>query len=211
VKSLLNLGRVLLDTSRPTEALVSIDKAVEIDPGSNVAHRLRARALDQLGATDEAIDAYRKAISIDENDAWSMNNLALILIGQEKFEEALLPLARATQIDGDRAIFWNNLGMALERTGHYRSAEQAYGHAFEADEGHEKAYANMVRIQGVDEEPGVETIDLAEYAQRFIEKMEDWKFAGAGDENEDVTALTDSLVVDIATVEVPDTTKAGPE
>ena len=113
-----------------------------------------------------------------------MNNMALIMIGQERFEEALPPLARATQIDSSRAFFWNNLGMALERTGRYRSAEQAYSHAFEADEGHEKAYANLVRVQGVDEQPGVETIDLGDYAQRFIETMEDWKSAEAGNEDE---------------------------
>jgi Flp pilus assembly protein TadD len=211
VKSLLNLGRVLLDTGRPTEALIRIDEAIELDPGSNVACRLKGRALDQLGATDEAIEAYRKAISIDDSDAWSMNNLALILIGQEKFDEALPPLARAIQIDDSRAVFWNNLGMVLERTGRYRSAEEAYGAAFEADEGHDRAYANLVRIQNVDEEPGVEIVDLDEYAQRFIETMEDWKLAEAGDETDEVTALTDSLTVGLATVAAPDTSTAGPE
>ncbi len=211
VKSMLNLSRVLLDTGRPSEALVRIDEAIEIDPGLHVAYRLKGRALDQLGSKDEAIDAYREAISIDGKDAWSMNNMALIMIGEGRYEEALLPLARATQIDSNRAFFWNNLGMALERTGRYRSAEQAYSHAFEADDGHEKAYANLVRIQGVDEEPGVETIDLGEYAQRFIEKMEDWKLAADGNETHEVTALTDSLLIGIAAVALPDTTTAGPE
>ncbi len=211
VKSHLNLSRVLLDTERPAEALVHIDRAIEIDPGLGTAFRLKGRALDQLGARDEAVDAYRKAISLDGGDAWSMNNMALILIGEERFEEALLPLARATQIDSGVAVFWNNLGMALERTGRYRSAEEAYGRAFEADEGHEKAYANLVRVQGVDEQPGAVKIDLAEYAQRFIDEMEDWKLAGSGDETEKVTALTDSLVVGVAAVAAPDTSNALPE
>jgi len=211
IKSMLNLGRVLLDTGRPEEALVRIDEAIDVDPGSNVACRLKGRALDQLGQKDEAIESYRKAISIDQNDAWSMNNLALIMIGEGRYEEALAPLARATQIDSNRAFFWNNLGMALERTGRYRSAEQAYSHAFEADDGHDKAYANLVRIQSVDEDAGVEAIDLGEYAQRFIEKMEDWKLAEAGTETNEVTALTDSLVVGVAVVAQPDTTTAGPE
>jgi Flp pilus assembly protein TadD len=211
VKSLLNLGRVLLDTNRPDEALARIEEAIEVDPGSHVAYRLKGRALDQLGDQDEAIDAYRKAVSIDDKDAWSMNNMALIMIGQERFEDALLPLARATQIDDSRAVFWNNLGMALERTGRYRSAQDAYGAAFEADDGHDKAYANLVRIQDVEEEPGVEQIDLAEYAQRFVENMEDWKLAGAGIETEEVTALTDSLSVGLARAAMPDTSAAGPE
>jgi len=211
VKSMLNLSRVLLDTGRPEEALVRIDEAIDVDPGSNVACRLKGRALDQLGRKDGAIESYKHAISIDEKDAWSMNNMALILIGEGRYEDALLPLSRATQIDSNRAFFWNNLGMALERTGRYRSAEQAYSHAFEADDGHDKAYANLVRIQNVDEDPGVEAIDLGEYAQRFIEKMEDWKLAGTGNETNEVTALTDSLVVGVAVATQPDTTTAGPE
>jgi Flp pilus assembly protein TadD len=211
MKSILNLSRVLLDAGRPSEALVRIDEAIDIDSGSNVAYRLKGRALDQLGSRDEAIESYRHAISIDGKDAWSMNNMALIMIGEGNNEEALLPLARATQIDSSRSFFWNNLGMALELTGRYRSAEQAYSHAFEADEGHEKAYANLVRVQGVDEDPGVETIDLGEYAQRFIEKMEDWKLAGTGNETNEVTALTDSPGVGIAGLALPDTSTAGPE
>ena len=211
VKSMLNLSRVYLDTGRPEEALVKIDEAIDIDPGSHVACRLKGRALDQLGRKDEAIESYRKAISIDENDAWSMNNLALIMIGEGRFEDALLPLARATQIDSNRAFFWNNLGMALERTGRYRSAEQAYSHAFAADDGHDKAYTNLVRIQSVDEEPGVEAIDLGDYAQRFIEKMGDWKLAEAGTETDEVTALTDSLTIGLARAALPDTSTAGPE
>ena len=211
VKSLLNLGRVLLDTSRPEEALVRIDEAIDADPGSHVAYRLKGRALDQLGQKDEAVEAYRKAISINEKDTWSMNNMALIMIGQERFEDAILPLARATQIDTGKALFWNNLGMALERTGRYRSAQDAYGSAVEADESHDKAYANLVRIQEVDEEPGVEEIDLTEYAQRFIEKMEDWKLAEAGTKTEEVTALTDSLSVGLAKAAIPDSSASVPK
>ena len=211
VKSLLNLSRVYLDTGRASEALVKIDEAIDIDPGSSVASRLKGRALDQLGRKDEAIEAYRHAVSIDENDAWSMNNMALIMIGQGDYEEALYPLARATEIDSNRAFFWNNLGMALERTGQFRAAERAYSHAFEADDGHEKAYANLVRVQSVDEEPGIEAIDLGAYAQRFIEKMEDWKLAEAGNKPNEVTALTDSLMIGLARVALPDTSTAGQE
>jgi hypothetical protein len=101
--------------------------------------------------------------------------------------------------------------MALERTGRFRAAERAYSHAFEADECHEKAYTNLVRIQAVDEDPGIEAIDLGVYAQRFIEKMEDWKLAGAGEKPNEVTALTDSLMIGLARVAVPDTSTAGPE
>jgi Flp pilus assembly protein TadD len=211
VKSLLNLGRVLLDTDRPDEALARIEEALEIDPRSNVALRLKGRALDQMGRSDEAIETYLEAIEINERDTWSMNNMALILIRQERFEEALPPLARATMIDTTKAIFWNNLGMALERTGHYRLAEKVYGTAFEADDGHDRAYANLVRIQNVDEEPGQETIELEEYAQRFIDEMEGRKFARTGSESSEPTALPDSLTIGMTAPVESDSSAAGPQ
>jgi hypothetical protein len=80
VKSWINLSRVLLDASRPSEALARLDEALALDPQSNAAYRLRGRAFQQLGRIDESVSAYRRAIQIDETDVWSMNNLGLLYI-----------------------------------------------------------------------------------------------------------------------------------
>lgn len=212
VKSMLNLARVLMETDRPAEALARLDGALEGDPGSAVVHRLRGRALAQLGRTDEAAGEYREAIRIDDRDAWSMNNLALMLIEQERFEEALPPLARAVQIDSNVAVFWNNLGMALERTGHIRAAEDAYNSAVLANEGYDKAYANLVRVEQVVEQPGTDPVDLIALAQQFAEQVERWQVAGV-DTTSVVpdTAETVAPAIGIAGLVLPDTTGAGKE
>ncbi|MDH3216569.1 MAG: tetratricopeptide repeat protein, partial [Candidatus Krumholzibacteria bacterium] len=71
VKSWLNLGRVFLDTDRPSEALDRIDQALSIDNQSGVAYRLQGRAFRQLGQKNDAVRAYRQAIQLDDQDAWS--------------------------------------------------------------------------------------------------------------------------------------------
>jgi tetratricopeptide (TPR) repeat protein len=104
VKSWLNSSRVLLD-SRPEDALIRIDEALAIDPGSSDAYRLNGRALYKLERVEEAIEAYRHAIRLDDRDAWSMNNLGLILIEEGRYDEALPPLALAVQLRDNVAVF----------------------------------------------------------------------------------------------------------
>ncbi|UCC49831.1 MAG: tetratricopeptide repeat protein [Gemmatimonadota bacterium] len=179
VKSWLNLARVLLDEERADEALEMIDEALALEQESNVALRLEARAYHQLGLLEEAIDSYRQAILIDDEDAWSMNNMGLIYIEQERFDEALRPLARAVGLSPDIPIFHNNLGVALERTGHYRAAEDAFRAVLAIDDTYEKAEVSLVRVAGLEEDPDLLPVDLAELAQRFVDEVEGWREAVA--------------------------------
>lgn len=175
VKSLTNLGRVYLDTDRPDDALVRIEEALALDPGAADAYRLQGRAYHQLGRTEEAADAYREAIRIDDKDVWAMNNLALILMEQGLFDQALTTLARATELRNNIAVFFNNLGMALEKTGHYRGAEDAYRTSVTIDAFHEKATLNLARVESVVEDPYLLPVDLETLALRFVDEIESWR------------------------------------
>ena len=174
VKGYLNLARVLIESSRPTEAITTVDRAIAIGGESSVAFRLKGNALTSLGQNDDAVAAYRHAIEIDPEDAWSMNNLAFILIEQGRYDEALPALARATELRTDVPVFFNNLGMALERTGHFRAAEDAYTFASSIDGVGSKSVANRERVAGVIEQPGLTPVDLAVLATQFASE-----FAGA--------------------------------
>jgi tetratricopeptide (TPR) repeat protein len=198
VKSHINLTRVLLETNRPDYALVQAGEALDIDPESGEALRLRGVSYHRLGKNEEAIDAYRRAISIDENDAWSMNNLGLLFIEEGRVDEALPALARAVEIREDVAVFFNNLGMALELTGRIRAAEETYAKAMAVDGGHDKAYANFIRVEEVVEVEGVESVDLAALAQEFIEEIGTWTIAATSDVVDQsvlVDAPVDSILV----------------
>jgi predicted Zn-dependent protease len=149
----------------------------------------------------EAIDAYQRAITLDDRDVWAMNNLGLIYLEQDRSTEALPPLARAVQLRGNAPVFQNNLGMALERSGHTTAARQAYTAALEADSTYAKASASLTRLGGPVE--GVEvdstqTVDIAVFAREFQTRVEQWR---------DSTAqASDSVVVGDTTV-VSDTAK----
>jgi Flp pilus assembly protein TadD len=171
-KSRINLVRLLLDEGRLQAALSEAEEAVELDPENGTTHRMLGRVYHNLGETKKAEMAYREAIVHDGGDVWAMNNLGLLLIEQERFSAAVLPLARAVELEGDVVIFQNNLGIALERLGHYSVAADAYRAALAVDDTNQKVLANLDRVTGLVEDPGLNPIDLAEVASRFVEELE---------------------------------------
>jgi Flp pilus assembly protein TadD len=173
VKSLLGLGRVLIEAGRPEEALQEIELAVSIDSSAQV-FRLKGRALDEMGRPDDAADAYLTAIARDDTDVWALNNLGYLYIRVGREDAAIGPLARAVELSPDRAVFQNNLGVALERVGYAGSAVEAYRGALAADSTFEKARVNLERVEnrGIDLEL---TADLADLAQRFLDDVVAWR------------------------------------
>ncbi len=126
-----------------------LERAVENRADDVDAQRVRARALHSLGRVEEALAGYETALSIDANDAWSLNNMGLILIEQERFEEAQAPLFRACTADSTLAVCRNNLGVALERSGDFSGARDAYAEALVVDPEHAKAQVSLARVQAL--------------------------------------------------------------
>ncbi len=147
VKSLVNLARVRLDAERGVEAEEAARRAVEAAAESVDAHRVLARALHTQGRRLEALETYDAALALDPADAWSLNNRGLLLIEEERFEEAANALLAATTADGSQATFHNNLGVALERLGRTADARDAYLAAVERDDSYEKARVSLARVE----------------------------------------------------------------
>lgn len=167
LKSLVNHARVLLEMDRAEEARDRIEMALAVDPSSLDALRVLGRIQHSQGELDAAAESYRTVLADQADDVWALNNLGLILIEQEKFADALAPLARASLIRGDLACVQNNLGIALERTGHYTAADEAYALALQADPAHGKALISRTRVAGLISDDPAEAVDLAALAAGF--------------------------------------------
>jgi tetratricopeptide (TPR) repeat protein len=174
-KSLLNSARVLLETNRAQDALDRIERALAIEPLSSDGLRLAGRAHAELGQFDQAIDAYQRALALDDRDVWAMNNLGYLYIQQGRSGDALLPLARAVQLRGNVPVFQNNFGTALERSGHFISAREAYEAALAADSSYGKAAAALERVRAHDAVSDSSSVDLAELGRRFEAEIEQWR------------------------------------
>lgn len=170
VKTLLNLGRVLLDQHHVDEALACVTKAVALDSTSAEVHRMMARVQDARGERDSAMASYRVALSIDPADSWSMNNLGLLLIESGRYADALPPLARAVELRPEAPAFANNLGVALERNGQPAEAAAAFRAALAADSTYAKASVSLARV----ERQGVDSVglDVTALAAAFNEELQ---------------------------------------
>jgi Flp pilus assembly protein TadD len=178
VKTLLNLTRVHLDQGRPKDALGRVNAALALDSSSGEGYRLLGRVRSTLNEPGEAMAAYRLALSHNPTDVWSMNNMGLLLIQQGKNEEALGPLARAVQLDSAVAVFQNNLGIALEHTGRFVLATQAYKSALSIDDGYTKAKLSLARVEGRKEDPAVTPVELATLAESFDREIRGVQMGG---------------------------------
>lgn len=194
-KSLFNSSRVLLESDRPKEALERIEKALAQEPMSNEGQRLLGRARYELGDLDGAIQAYRRALAIDERDVWSMNNMGLIYIQQDRSPEALAPLARAVELRANAPVFQNNLGTALERSGYPTAAAVAYEAAIAVDSAYEKASVGLARVTSGAQKAESSPVDLAALSSQFQASIETWR----GSEVADSSAATVAAVSDSST------------
>ena len=170
----LNLSRVLLEQGKGKDAIVEIQGVIALDSTSGSAFRLLGRAHDVLGQTDSAVADYQHAIVLNDQDGWSMNNVGLVLIERGDYGEALKALSRAVELSSS-ATFRNSLGLALEHTGHYTAAAEAYKAALSADSGYTRAATNLTRVSALTEAPGTPAVDLAAQALEFMKEIEGWR------------------------------------
>lgn len=162
VKSLVNLARVQLELDRPEAALASVGLAIELAPESPDARRVLGRVYHTLGQLDEAAATYLEALEQRGDDAWSLNNLALVWIEQERFDAALPALARAAELAPEAGVIRNNLGTALEASGHLTQAREQFELA--ATLGSARGEQSLVRLGAsslADRAPAADLITLA--------------------------------------------------
>jgi Tfp pilus assembly protein PilF len=141
------LARCELDRGETTAARAAVDAALELDLESADAWHLLGRVEMAEGAFENAEAAFTKALEKDTGHAWAANNLGYARILQERFEAALAPLQKAVAIRGDEPVFFNNLGIALERNGHRELAALSFAHAVVL--GHGPAEQSMERVEAL--------------------------------------------------------------
>lgn len=145
-KALVNLARVRIDLERAADALDPVQQVLDRDDAHVAARRVLARALHTQGLRRDAEAEYLTVLAHTPDDAWSLNNLGLIRIEEERFAEAVSALERACGVDDGQALFFNNLGIAYERSERFRAAEEAFARALELDGSFGAAEISLARV-----------------------------------------------------------------
>jgi len=147
IKTLVNLSRIENDRGEFERALEAARAALALDAADATALFLEGRSLRNLGRRDEALESLRRSVEIDPENGYARNVYGLTLLESGRSLEAVEVLALAAELEPEVAYIHNNLGMALEHEGRRAEALEAYGRAVALDSGHERAVANLARLE----------------------------------------------------------------
>ena len=117
-----NLGKALLNSGRPEEALAASRAAVEQDPDDVKAHANAGVALIRMGRLDEAEEWLRAALALDPRHSVVLQNLAESLRKQERLDEALRYYRAVLEADPGNPLPHAGMGHALFGLGRYEEA-----------------------------------------------------------------------------------------
>lgn len=145
-----NLGKTAAAAGQWDAAVDGFTKAAEVDPNQHVVWgnladsyvgRAKATPAGKDADLTKAAEAYQKAIAIKADDSSYLNNYALVLAQQKKFDEAQASLTKAAQIDPANAgKYYFNLGAVYVNTGNMEPATAAFKKAIELDPNYAEAY-----------------------------------------------------------------------
>ncbi|MHC4885958.1 MAG: tetratricopeptide repeat protein, partial [Planctomycetota bacterium] len=121
---------------------------------------LRGEELVGEGFFNSAITAYRRGLSKEPNNVTAVNNLAMIYIELERFNEARGELEQLCSGGLESAEAYNNLGYVLRRSGDDLGACSAYENYLRLNPGAEEAQQIQDWIANVRATPG-ESVEQA--------------------------------------------------
>ena len=118
---------------------------------SNIAARAASAAIivfailsfNQTRYWVDNADFLRHIIDVNPHVAFAHNNLASILLKQERVDEAIEHFNKALELEPGNAMAENNLGLTLVKLGRVDEAEPHYRRAVELDPAYFKAYENL--------------------------------------------------------------------
>ncbi len=98
-----------------------------------VKHNREGAELVEQGKMEEALEAFKKAVESDSNDAVARLNLAYTYDRQGRTEEAIAEYRKAIELSPSNLLAYNNLGVLYDKSGQYDEAIAAYQRALEID------------------------------------------------------------------------------
>ena len=142
-----NLGLKQVSGKEFNKAIVSWEKALNINPNLSEAWHNRGSALGRLGKYPEAVESFQKALEIDPNNyqAWNDRAHALYQLGQ--WVAAADSWGNAIKITPANHLFWYNRGCALEQLERWSESISSYEKSLEIKPDFQPArsrYTNLI-------------------------------------------------------------------
>jgi len=112
-------------------------------PGAYVVWNMLGASRAQIGMLDEAVEAYKKSISLKPDYVEAYSNMGVALKNQGKLDESIEAYKKSISLKPDYADAYNNMGVTLKDQGKLDEAIEAYRETISLKHDHAEAYDNM--------------------------------------------------------------------
>ncbi|AFZ34204.1 Tetratricopeptide TPR_1 repeat-containing protein [Stanieria cyanosphaera PCC 7437] len=146
VEGWFNLGLKQATAGDFDGAVMSWEKALEINPNLSAAWHNRGSALGRLGKYSEAIESFDQALVIDPNNYQAWNDRGHALYQLQKWEEAVASWDKAIEILPGDYQFWYNRGCALEKLQRSEESIASYEKALEIKPDFQEAHSRYIDL-----------------------------------------------------------------
>jgi predicted O-linked N-acetylglucosamine transferase (SPINDLY family) len=123
------LGTSQVNCSRFEEAVATLTRAINVDPGAADAQANLGTALSELGRDEEARRHLEKAIALKPNFPMALTNLGKTLVNLWQIEAAIAAHDRAIAMKPDFADAYCHRGQALMLINRFEDADQDFSRA----------------------------------------------------------------------------------
>ncbi|PCI61852.1 MAG: type IV pilus biogenesis/stability protein PilW [Gammaproteobacteria bacterium] len=145
----IQLGLGYLNIGNTTQAKLNLEKAKRSAPNLVQVHTAFAHYYDRVGEVDLAISSYEKALSLQPDDADTLNNYGVFLCRQGRTDEAEKQLLKAIAIPTYLLVSksYNNIALCQLKNKNFEKAEQYLKKSIEHNPNNVAALVNMAQLQ----------------------------------------------------------------
>ena len=154
------LAQALHTADDNAEALVAVDRALQLDPDHAPAHFTRGLVVVHTDPA-QAAAAFTRAAELGHQPLQATTNRATCLAMIGRRDEALQILVRLSEAHPDFAEGWYSLGLALVKLGRHPAAIAALGRAIALDPDHANAHYARACAHALQGEPDHALADVA--------------------------------------------------
>ena len=119
-------GTVFREKGLLEEAEADLKEALQLRERSAATHAALAVVYDLRKDLERGADHHRRAVELEPENAWYLNDLAFSLFMRGKARDAIPVYQRALRVAPDDRRIRNNFGFALARTGDFSRAMQQF-------------------------------------------------------------------------------------
>ncbi len=117
VKYLEASAKLSKDWGDVRSATLDLQKVVQLKPDSVSAWNSLGAYFDDLGDLDQALNCYRKALTLARDLDYLHSNLCFAYLRKEEYQDAILHGEEAIRLNPENKVAHNNLGLAYGLTG----------------------------------------------------------------------------------------------